>query len=326
MADGRDGFREIASPHFELGTIPAGNLYTTAEDLGRFLSFLFARGRAGERQLLKPEMLAEMFTVQLTKETNGFGLGFFVGSFRGHKTVNHTGAVYGFTSALTALPADKLGVVVLINDDIAVGPMRKLNNAAVEFMLEAKLGEKPASKPVALKLTAAELAAFAGDYESESFWAKIESGDGGLRANISGQRMTFTPTEPLKSEANGRIVHEGPVVFERDDAGRMTGFTALNQQFRRVDPSAAREIPAEWRKFLGSYGPWFIPVIVTVKHGHLCAMTENEFDYRLTPLNRTVFKMPAGLYVDEQLVFQAGRDGKVHSILLANMTLGRRKL
>ncbi len=324
VADGHDGFREIESPNFELGTIPAGNLYTTAEDLARFLSFLFARGRAGERQLLKPETLAEMFTVQLTKETNGFGLGFNVSSFRGHRTVNHTGAVYGFTSALTALPEEKLGVVVLINDDIAVGPMRKLNNAALAVMLEAKLGEKPASKPAALKLTAAELAAFAGAYESESFWAKLTPDDGGLAANISGQRMSFTPTEPLKFEANGRIVHEGSVAFERDDSGRVKGFTALSQKFRRADSSATREIPAEWRKFLGSYGPSFIPVIITVKHGHLYAMTENEFDYRLTPLNRTVFKMPPGLYVDEQLVFQVGRDGNVHSILLANMELGRR--
>jgi CubicO group peptidase (beta-lactamase class C family) len=45
VADGRGGFREIETPHFELGTIPAGNLYTTAEDLARFLSFLFSRAQ-----------------------------------------------------------------------------------------------------------------------------------------------------------------------------------------------------------------------------------------------------------------------------------------
>jgi serine beta-lactamase-like protein LACTB len=324
VADGRDGFREIEAPSFELGTIPAGNLYTTADDLARFLSFLFAGGRAGEKQLLKPETLAEMFTPQLTKDTNGFGLGFFVGNFRGHKTISHTGAVYGFTSALTALPEEKLGVVVLINDDIAVGPMRKLNNAALEVMLEARLGEKPPAPKPLLKFTSAELSAFAGEYESESFWAKIEPGEAGLRANVSGQRMDFSPVEPMKFEANGRVLHEGAVVFERDEAGRVTGFTALNQKFRRVEPPAAGDIPAEWRKFLGSYGPAFIPVIISVKHGRLYAMTENEFDYRLTPLNRTVFKMPPGLYVDEQLVFQVGRDGRVHSILLANMELKRR--
>ena len=53
-------------------------------------------------------------------------------------------------------------------------------------------------------------------------------------------------------------------------------------------------------------------------------MTENEFDNRLTPLNRMVFQMPPGLYSDEQLVFQAARDGKVRSAILANMTLPQR--
>ena len=52
-------------------------------------------------------------------------------------------------------------------------------------------------------------------------------------------------------------------------------------------------------------------------------MTENMADYRLTPLNRTVFKMPPGLYEDEQLVFQPGPDGTVYSAVLAGMVLRR---
>jgi CubicO group peptidase (beta-lactamase class C family) len=35
VAQAGGGFREIATPVFELGTLPAGNLYTTAEDLAR---------------------------------------------------------------------------------------------------------------------------------------------------------------------------------------------------------------------------------------------------------------------------------------------------
>jgi serine beta-lactamase-like protein LACTB len=318
-------YREIEAPQFELGTIPAGNLYTTAEDLARFLSFLFAQGRAGGRQLLKPETIAEMFKPQLTAEATGFGLGFFVGNFRDQKVVRHTGAVYGFTSSIAGLPGTKLGVVVLCNDDIATGPVQKIGNQALALLLGAKTGKKPAPKPPPLKMAAADLASFAGEYESESYWGRLEVAGEELRANISGQRMTLRPVEPLRFEAHGRVAHESPFTFERDAKGRVTGFTALSQKFRRVDPRAAREIPEEWRKFLGSYGPAFIPLIISVKHGHLYAMTENEFDYRLTPLNRYVFKMPPGLYTDEQLVFQVGKDGKAHSAVLANMTLPRRK-
>jgi hypothetical protein len=64
-------------------------------------------------------------------------------------------------------------------------------------------------------------------------------------------------------------------------------------------------------------------LIVSERHGHLYAMTENEYDNRLTPLNQTVFKMPPGLYTDEQLVFQLDRNGRPHTAVLANMPLKR---
>ena len=45
----------------------------------------------------------------------------------------------------------------------------------------------------------------------------------------------------------------------------------------------------------------------------------NLADYRLTPLCRGVFKLPPGMYADEELVFQPGPDGRVHSVVLAGM-------
>lgn len=78
VADARGGFHRKRSPEFDLGTLPAGNLFTTAEDLARFLAMLAAGGRAGGGHILKPESLAQMFTPQLTGEPAGFGLGFMV--------------------------------------------------------------------------------------------------------------------------------------------------------------------------------------------------------------------------------------------------------
>jgi hypothetical protein len=265
-----------------------------------------------------------MFTPQLTTASNGFGLGFSVGNFRGHKTVSHSGAVYGFTSSLIALVEPKLGVVVLANDDLATGPVRKLASAALDLLLEAKLGEKPSSLPKPIQLSETARRSLLGHYESESYWAKIEARGDELTLNVSGQRMILMPVEPLKFEANGRVAHRSVVTFERTVQGSATGFAALDQTFRRVDPRAEPLVPDEWKNFLGSYGPPFIPLIVTVKHGHLYAMTENEFDYRLTPMNRYVFKMPPGLYTDEHLVFLTGSQGRAHTAVLANMPLKRR--
>jgi hypothetical protein len=83
-------------------------------------------------------------------------------------------------------------------------------------------------------------------------------------------------------------------------------------------------LPAEWRTFLGSYGPDFIPLIISERHGHLYAMTENMVDYRLTPVNRHVCALPPGMYVDEHVVFLTDAAGKPHEIDFANMILPRR--
>ena len=95
------------------------------------------------------------------------------------------------------------------------------------------------------------------------------------------------------------------------------------QRYERV-PAHSRALPRHWQRFLGSYGLKFIPLIVSERHGHLYAMTENMVDYRLTPMNRNVCTLPPGMYVDEQVVFLTGKDSRAHSINFANMIFRRR--
>lgn len=324
VAEEGGGFKIIPAPQFDLGTYPAGNLFTTAGDLARFISVLLAEGRAGEQRVLSAATLAQMFTPQLTTNATGFGLGFSVGKFRERKTIGHMGMVYGFTSSLIFVPEAKIGVVILSNEDIASGPVRKLANLALGLMLEAKLGEAMPPAPAPITLAPDAMTAMCGEYESPNFWARVEIKDGRLAACISGQEIALTPVEPLRCLMNSRVDDNAPLVFEHDGAGKITAFTARSQRFARVEPGAATNIPVAWRAYLGSYGPAFIPVVISIRHGHLYAMTENMDDYRLTPVNYQVFAMPAGLYTDEHLVFLADGPGKPRAINLANMILKRR--
>ncbi|MGO9109537.1 MAG: serine hydrolase domain-containing protein [Thermoguttaceae bacterium] len=324
VADGHGGFTEQEAPVFDLGTIPAGNLFTTAEDLARFVSMLAAGGRAGGRQIVSKATLDQMWKPQLIKDKTGFGLGFMVGKFHNHMAVSHNGAVYGYSSSLILLPEAKIGAVLLCNEDDVNGNVGRLTNMAVALMLEAKLGEPFAPPPAPIKLSPDALAPFAGEYESASTWAELEVKDGRLIGKIAGYPVHLIPIEPLKFLADGRVADRSPVAFERDTAGKVTSFvTAAGQKFTRVVSTADAEPCPLWKSYVGSYGPSFIPLVVSVRHGHLYAMTENLCDYRLTPINRYVFAFPAGLYADEYLVFLTGVDGKVWGVNLANMTLPR---
>ncbi len=323
VADGQGGFDRIESPVFDLGTLPAGNLYTSVEDLAKFLSCLFADGQVDGRPILKPETLAEMFTPQLTDSDSGFGLGFSVGKFRDHKRISHSGAVYGFSSSFAGIPELKVGVIVLANEDIAMGPVSKIANTALGWMVDTRLGEELEDMEAyedVLKETADTLV---GDYESQSYWAELTYEDGRLLADISGQEFVVQQSEEGDLVLDGRGKNNSSVQLQRDDDGIVTGFESGGQTYRRVNPDAVTEIPAGWQKFLGSYGPKFIPLVISVKHGHLYAMTENMVDYRLTPMNRTVFKMCPGMYEDEELVFHVGPLGRVQRAVLAGMELPR---
>ena len=118
----------IATPTFPLGIGPAGNLVSTATDLGRFLTVLFADGRGPTGPILRPETLRSMLVPQLGAGggPTSYGIGFAPSRFEGRKRVGHGGVNYGHVSQLTALPADKLGVVVLATKDCA--------NATVEHV------------------------------------------------------------------------------------------------------------------------------------------------------------------------------------------------
>ena len=323
IADGQGEFTRCPAKTFELGMIPAGNLYSSVDDMSLFAKMLLANGALpNQGKIVQPETLSQMFIPQLTDEDTGYGLGFFIGKHREHRTVQHTGAVYGFSSSLVVLPEPQIAVVILANEDLASGSVKRISEAALDLMLSTKNSESIPEEPTTLDMDKEQLAKFVGQYESSSYWAEINIQGNKLNVVLAGQPTTARPIGPLRIEINGRLHHRGILEFEQDEDDKILGFQAFGQRFDRV-PLQSSEIPTGWQKYLGSYGPEFIPLVISERHGHLYAMTENMFDYRLKPVNATVFEMPEGLYADEHLIFELDRSGKVHAVTLANMRLER---
>jgi CubicO group peptidase (beta-lactamase class C family) len=320
IADGKGGFPRKDTPLFDLGTIPAGNLFTTAGDLARFLAMLATDGDAPGGRVLQPGTLAQMYRPQ-DDEKGSFGLAFVPGEMLGRKTVGHGGAVYGHSTQLVFLPEEKIGVVVLANEDIVGGRTSRLAALAVELMLEAKLGVKQPERGSEIPDS---LDDFVGDYESQSYWAELRVKDGQLRGNISSQPCVFVPVKGDTFILRSRIHADSTVDFVRDSKGRVVSFNSAPQLFQRV-PARPPEAPRAWKALYGSYGPDFIPLVVFEKFGHLYASTENMVDYRLTPVSRHLFSLPPGMYIDEHVFFHVNERGKVLAAELASMMLPRLK-
>jgi CubicO group peptidase (beta-lactamase class C family) len=101
---------------------PIGYLYSTANDLGKYLTFHLNN----ESTVLQSDLIGEMQKpIQLVSEewrapgcdVRSYGLAWFTDTYRGYKIVEHGGGQLGVRSLMTMVPELNLGVVVLLNFD-----------------------------------------------------------------------------------------------------------------------------------------------------------------------------------------------------------------
>jgi len=99
-----DGFRN--ADYLDM-SIPysAGSLYSTTQDLRRWLEGLFTG------KILSPQSLKKM----ITPVTNDYGLGVIMQPVDGCNTIMHGGGINGFSTMMLYSPEDKLMVIVLAN-------------------------------------------------------------------------------------------------------------------------------------------------------------------------------------------------------------------
>jgi len=128
----------------EVGAL--GGIISSVNDIGKWMIFNMNHGIDGNDTLLTSpsiNMLWKMhnpFLVDQTKSNEskthfrGYGLGWSLADFHGRLRVSHTGGYDGMISAVTMIPDEKLGVVVLSNG------MNPPNSAITNSVLNAFLG------------------------------------------------------------------------------------------------------------------------------------------------------------------------------------------
>jgi CubicO group peptidase (beta-lactamase class C family) len=121
----KDEVKEV--PFYFLDAIgPAGEINSSADDLAQYVLFHLGNGKHGTQPLLSENSALQMQTPQMVIQgaspyrelgEGSYGMGFFISDYRGHKQVEHGGAIDGFTARLSFMPLEKIGVVVLTNLD-----------------------------------------------------------------------------------------------------------------------------------------------------------------------------------------------------------------
>ncbi|MGH7025510.1 MAG: serine hydrolase [Caulobacteraceae bacterium] len=111
---------------------PAGSIFASATDMGRWLRVQLDRGdlgggkrlfsQASSDQLWTPETIipitpppADVALIQPNFED--YGLGFFIQDYRGHKIITHSGAILGGLSVVVIVPEKHVAFAVMINSE-----------------------------------------------------------------------------------------------------------------------------------------------------------------------------------------------------------------
>lgn len=215
-----------------LRDVPAGGLNSSVQDMSRFMQMVFAQGRAGGREIIRPASLAEMLRPQNADIALDLDFHMGLGWMLSHGTITnagtvarHGGATMLHRSELIVLPEQKLGVVVLSNSDSGEKIVTKLAETALKLALETKFGiaqtahttENPAKSQDAL-----DPALYAGTYVTELGFAKLEKDGKGLVATLGGKRLELLPCDEGRACLQYKLLGLLPIPVESLDKLRLS--------------------------------------------------------------------------------------------------------
>jgi len=187
------------------GVAPAGSVWSSVSDMAKWMMLLLNRGKVGDRVLLKPETVEELFkpqtmvtdeafypTARLTQpKWKTYGLGWFQQDYRGHAVDFHTGSIDGMVAIHGLLRDSGVGVYVLANRDHA-----ELRHAIMLNVFDRFIGG-------AARDWSGELQALYGDLDKRAAAARKKAEDArvqGTSPTLPLARYAGTYADPLYGE------------------------------------------------------------------------------------------------------------------------------
>lgn len=155
------GYRDRTGPPVPLTPIylrPAGNLHTSALELGRFVHLLLNWGETENDLVIDPEYLSNMEHPRTTLASdaglrNGYGSGIASSAIEGFPMLGHGGGIDGFLSTYAYSTSRDVGFVVLLNSTHSESALRRISQLAVRYLkADVEAPAKPAAAVAASTL------------------------------------------------------------------------------------------------------------------------------------------------------------------------------
>ncbi len=314
--------RIFPAPNFQLGMAPAGSLYAPMKDLGHFMIAMFNQGVGQNGELISTKSLEEMWTPQFNGDSlDGYGIGFRLGDFKGYKKIGHGGAIYGFSTQLSAVPTLKIGVACASSMDNTNSVVSRITDYALELMHAAQMDKMlptyQKSDPIPLN----KKIALSGYYETEG--AAIEF----VRKNNNLVLISDQFELNLKI-LDGKMISDDRTDFGSIKISENEGDIQINgTNFIKSIPPKKSEYPADWDNLIGEYGDDHMILYFYENKGHLYALIEWFEKDKLTQLSKNEFAFPetGGMYHGEKFIFERGKNDVAIQVSIENGPVFRRR-
>ena len=273
---GQAGFRKSVLSYANVG---ATSLFTTAEDLARWLL------NFEEKSLGGPDVIEQMHQRGVLNDgdtlTYAFALG--IGEHRGLKTVGHAGGDAGFRSYVVRFPEARFGVVVLSNLGTLAPWDRALEIA--DLYLADRLGSPDAedeAEPAAHPVDPAVLSTYEGTYQLRPGWLLTISlhGDSLMTQATMEGRFTMTPESDTTFFVKG---YRARITFRPDADGEVNQLEYRGIVADRVE--LVRPSAEELGAYVGDYYSEELGTTYTLvmEHNRLVAQHRRHGDVALSP-------------------------------------------
>jgi CubicO group peptidase (beta-lactamase class C family) len=116
---------------------PGGALWSTADDLGKYLIMLLNDGVAENgKRVVSAENLSYLWQPQVAIDSQvSYGLGWYVEDYHGLTVIHHCGGSAGFSSELVVIPGLDIGFALLTNQMDQVKPIGRMTTYRLLEML-----------------------------------------------------------------------------------------------------------------------------------------------------------------------------------------------
>ena len=132
---------ERVLPELIKGKLAAGAIYSTIEDMAKWTQVWIDEGVHNGKQIIPKQYINEA-TQPKQKISNNltYGYGWIMQNIQGYQTIEHSGAISGYTSNVVMIPSKKIGLVILTNQTVS-NISNKITNSILERLLEITIDE-----------------------------------------------------------------------------------------------------------------------------------------------------------------------------------------